>query len=154
MKKNKWNLGKWISGLCSAGVAVMGFGCNSEEGSGEGLMYGTPTSTFEIKGTVTDMDGNAVGNAAIRVVIPPDKDSGLYGMDLSKTDTQGAYKVGGELFTEIDMMKVVCIPEQPALEPDSVVVELNYIGNDKDKPWYSHAEKKVDFKLKEKKNAE
>lgn len=153
MKKNKWNLGKWISGLCSAGVAVMGFGCSSEEGSGEALMYGTPTSTFEIKGSVTDMDGKAVGNATIRVTLP-DKDSGLYSLDSSKSDTQGAYKVEGRSFPLNDV-KVVCIPEQPALEPDSVVVELNYIGNDKDKPWYEgHAEKKVDFKLKEKKNAE
>lgn len=152
MKKNKWNLGKWISGLCSAGVAVMGFGCSSEEG-GVALMYGTPTGTFEIKGSVTDMDGNAVGNTTIRVT-QPDIDSGLYSEGISKTDIQGEYKVEGRSFS-VSEMKVVCIPEEPTLEPDSVVVELEYTEEDKDNPWYEgHAEKKVDFKLKEKKNAE
>lgn len=152
----KINFSAMISRLCAAGIAFLGFGCNSdepEEGGGGELMYGTPTGSFEIHGSVSDPEGNEVPDAAIRVTFP-DLDSDLYQIAVTQTDAQGQYSLIAHDITR--KVKVVCVPEDPVLERDSTLVELVYkkeeFGNNM---WYKgHAEATVEFKLKSKQNNE
>ena len=49
-----------------AGLALLGFGC-SNDGGDYPVMYGSPIADFEVKGSVTDAEGNAVKDAEVRV---------------------------------------------------------------------------------------
>lgn len=149
MKQFKVNISSLLTRICAAGVALLGFNsCANEE-----CMYGTPYGTFEIKGSVTTENGEAVDNASIRFA-DPNAPSGLYPYDTSSTNNRGDYEIKGHGF--YPDLKVVCVPENEALEADSVVVNMDYISKSKKKdPWDSgHAEKIVDFKLKNKENKE
>ncbi|MDE5870013.1 MAG: radical SAM-associated putative lipoprotein, partial [Muribaculaceae bacterium] len=110
-------------------------------------MYGTPTGDFEIKGMVTSEDDQAVPDATVRVT-KPDMPSGTYSIETTKTDKDGKYTLKGVDFPTD--MKVVCIPDNPMLEADSTIVELDYKKDPKDKNTWNrgHAEATVDFRLK------
>lgn len=158
MKKsnhNYRNLRSITSRICMAVVAFLGFGCsedNNSEEPGEGIpcMYGTPTAVFEVKGKVADADGKEVGNAEIRVTyvnVP----SGIYPLGIDASDTAGSYNVGGEMtgYPE-DKVKVVCLPADKNLEPDSTIVTLKKV-NDGDGAWNTgKGTATVDFTLKKK----
>lgn len=140
---------KLISKLSTIGIALLGFGCSSSENEGD--MYGTPIGSFEFKGKVTDETGKSVEDATIKVTEPKGM-SGVYSMTEGKTDESGDYIVEGSTFP-IDSYKVVCLPDNPELQADSVMVDVEYIKDKKDKknPWYAgHADATVDFKLKKK----
>lgn len=153
MKKIKIRVNTLLSAVCSASIALLGFGCSSED-EDYPLMYGTPSGSFEIKGTVTTEDGKDVEGAIIRVT-KPETPSGLYSYKTGETDKGGKYLVEGSAFP-IDL-KVVCIPKETTLEADSVIVEAHYTA-DKDHPrgsWYNgHFKETVNFKLKNKKTEE
>lgn len=130
-----------ISTICYTFLSLFGFSCSSEQ-----CMYGTPIGDFEIKGAVTDEAGKEVHKAEIRVTYP-DTPSGIYCFKETSTDSKGNYEINGyEYLTE---MKVVCIPENTDLQPDSVIVKMNYKDADKHDPWdRGHAEATVNFTLK------
>lgn len=142
-----------LTRLCAGGMALLGFGCDGDYPGGGGDMYGTPVGTFEIKGKVVTEDGKEVAGAALRVTqeeIP----SGVYSITQTKSGNNGDYLMRSE-YTAVNNAKVVCLPDDPALEPDSTIVKLKYSGKrDKDNPWYrGHADATVDFKLKKKNNS-
>ncbi len=134
--------------LCAAGLAVLGFGCSSDEPNGLEPMYGTITGTFKIKGKVTTENGKNVPNAEVRVTIP-ELPSGVYPIAISKTEESGNYTLDG--LGSFKQLKVVCIPEDSNLEADSTIVDMKHLNDDKDSGWYQgEDEATVDFKLKNK----
>lgn len=152
MKLIKKNISSFLTGICSVLLSLLGFGCSSSPDEPDyPLMYGMPTGSFEIKGAVTDENGNDVENATIRVT-PPDYDSYLTNLT-DKTDAEGNYSISSSGI--LRSAKVVCIPQQSSLEADSIIVELDYKNWDKSDGWYrGHAEKTVDFILKSKNTSE
>lgn len=148
MKKISIRINKLVSRICAVGLSLLGFSCG--ESSEPQVMYGTPTGSFEIKGEVTSEDNKPVEGATLRVT-RPDIPSDLYSIESTDTDKEGNYVLKGSDFP--DDMKVVCIPDNPNLEADSVVVEMEYKKDPKNKnPWdCGHAEATVNFKLKNKK---
>ena len=150
MLNMKINFSALISRLCAMGVAFLGFGCSSsEDGGGELIcMYGTPTGSWEIRGSVTNQEGKSVAEATVRVTVP-ELDSDNHPIAETETDN-GAYSIEEGYF--VDRVKVVCVPEDPTLDADSTLVDLKYVKDRNDKnTWYiGHAEATVDFKLKPK----
>ncbi len=111
-------------------------------------MYGMPVGTFEIKGTVTDEENGKVSDAEIRVTFP-DAPSGIYSLQETNTDSKGHYSINGHEY--LPTMKIVCIPENADLQPDSTIVKLDYKDSDKHNSWdRGHAEATVNFNLKTK----
>ncbi len=145
------NFSAIVSRLCAAGMAILGFGCSSDE-PGDGdviLMYGTPTSSWEVHGSVKTQKGDVVPDATIRVTLP-EYDSDPNSIETAPTDAEGAYSVMGHLMTQ--KLKVVCVPDDPSLDADSTEVTLKYEKDKNDKnSWYrGHADATVNFKLKPK----
>lgn len=147
MNLKNFNFMGVVSRICGVLLAVLGFGCSSSDGPDGPLMYGTPTGSFEIKGHVMSEDGKAVEKATMRVT-DPQIPSGVYSSATAYTDFEGNYMVAGTCF--LDKMKVVCIPDDNRLEPDSVEVELKFIRDkDDENIWYmGKATATVDFNLK------
>lgn len=117
-------------------------------------MYGTPVGTFEIKGKVVTEDGKEVAGAAVRVT-QPDFPCGVFSYAEVKTGDNGTYiSTGNELLG--NKTKVVCIPDNPALEADSVIIDVKYTGkNNKNNPWdIGQANATVDFILKKKESGQ
>lgn len=148
MKKLNFSFSSIVSKLCVALMAFLGFGCDDKNGDGGLLMYGCPTGSWEIKGEVTDEADEAVPDATVRVTFP-DANSSEYTLSESQTDEAGFYISTGHSVTE--KLKVVCIPDDPALEPDSTIVKMQFSGGKKDNMWdLGSASATADFKLKKK----
>ncbi|MDE6022828.1 MAG: radical SAM-associated putative lipoprotein [Muribaculaceae bacterium] len=157
MIRIKKTISKLVSGICSVFLALIGYSCSKSDDSDNFLcMYGMPTGSFEIKGSVTTQEGEKVNNAEIRVAPPYFPSGECSDNEITITDHNGSYDI------ECDMMplksiKVVCLPCNSNLEADSVVVDMHYIKDpsQKDNSWYiGHAEETVNFTLKEKKQPE
>lgn len=144
MIKPYFRISTLLSRLCATGLAVLGFGCASDNSD----MYGTPIGSFEIKGIVTDENNNPIGNAEVRVTAP-ELPSGVYSMATAKTDSQGNYTAQG---TDLPLknLKVVCLPGESLLNADSTSVEVKYVKDKHDKNEWNvgKAEATVNFKLK------
>lgn len=138
------------SRVCMGAIALLGFSCSDENGGGEELMYGTPTADFEVKGMVTDAEGNPVKDAEVRVT-ETNACSGDYSIVNTHSGENGIYSTKGLMIgSPEDKLKVVCIPDDKSLEADSTIVKLNRVNNGKG-PWYNgKGEATVDFKLKNK----
>ncbi|MDE6368557.1 MAG: radical SAM-associated putative lipoprotein [Muribaculaceae bacterium] len=154
MKTFNRKISSLISKLCAACLAVLGYSCSSSS-SDIPLMYGMPVGDFEIKGSVTDEDGDAVENAEIRVTYA-EAPSGLYSPFRTRTDEKGKYQIEERLWRS--ELKVVCVPNNSTNEADSVIVKLDYkhdgIHEDKDAWYEGFAEETVNFKLKKKEQPE
>ncbi len=149
MQRLTTRLSAFLSQVCAVAIAWLGFGCSADEP----CMYGTPTGSFEIKGQVTTEEGAPVKGARIRVT-ESDRPSGIFYLDEVQTGTDGRYMTAGSDYARKEL-KVVCLPDNPALEADSVIVDVRHIDNGKDDPWnLGHAKATVDFKLKKKQSAE
>lgn len=144
MKKINEKMMAVVSHLCVAVLSLLGFSCS--DGS-EPDMYGTPTGTFEAKGAVTDETGSPVEDAEVRVTYP-EISSDKYSFASVKTNSGGDYAVKGES-TGVKEVKVVCVPPGD-LEPDSVIVTLNYDKKGSDGWYIGKASFTADFKLKKK----
>ncbi len=74
-------------------------------------------------------------------------------METATTDAYGQYITQGETYGG-DKLKVVCLPSDPTLEADSVIVKLTY-NKENAGAWYDgYAVETVDFKLKPKQISE
>lgn len=147
MKTISHRLSSLLAAICSSLLSLLGFSsCSNPEDVPD--MYGMPVGDFEIKGAVTDEAGKNIENAEIRVTYP-DAPSNPYSITTVTTDAEGRYKLSGrDLLPEA---KVVCIPEQSDLKPDSVIVKLQYKNPDKHNSWdLGHAKETVNFTLKTK----
>ena len=122
MKKVYRSISSFSAWLCALGLSLLGYSCDeiSEPGS---CMYGTPNGDYEIKGSVTTEDGKPVDNATIKVT-GPQIPSGEYSYSTTTTNQEGAYQTTGNNIP--DDLKVVCIPSDPTLEPDSTIVKMKY----------------------------
>ena len=133
-----------LASICSAVLSLLGFGCSSFHEPE--VMYGIPTGDFEVKGTVTDEAGGEVSKAEIRVTVP-ESPSGIFSLAATSTDSKGNYEVKGYEF--LPEIKVVCIPEEAGLQPDSVIVKMDFKKPDKHNEWdWGHSEATVNFTLK------
>ena len=71
MKKLQLNIPAMAARLCAAGLAMLGLSaCESQK-----AMYGSPVSSFEIKGMVETESGESVSDAS--VIIRKTSDSGF-----------------------------------------------------------------------------
>lgn len=153
MKKtnhNYRNLGSVTSRICMAALALLGFGCSDDNGGGEPDMYGTPTAKFEVKGKVTDANGNGVRNAEVRIT-EKGRPSGVFSILKVKSDESGSYNLSGTIVgSPNEELKVVCIPADENLKADSTGVSLKKVENG-DGAWYlGKGTATVDFRLKKK----
>ncbi len=142
MKFISKHVSTFFASICSTLLSILGFSsCTDNE-----VMYGMPFGSFDIKGSVTDDNGTPVSDAEMRVTFL-DMPSGVFSIDSSRTQPQGTYNLkGSEWATKL---KIVCIPYQSDLQPDSVIVDMKYKGADGE--WYKgHAESTVNFILKDK----
>ena len=140
MIANNLPLKAFSKAICSSLLTLMGFSsCSDNE-----VMYGMPFGSFEIKGTVTDENGNCIENAEIRVTLP-EQSSGIESFGSTRTGYDGNYAIRKNEWS--GRLKVVCIPAQTEFQPDSVIADMNYKGSHGE--WdKGHAEKKVNFRLK------
>lgn len=132
-----------------AGLALLGFGCS--DGGDYPLMYGSPIADFEVKGSVTDAEGNAVKDAEVSVTAP-EAPSGVYSIGRDTTNVSGSYNVSEDrrIGSPSEKVKVVCVPADDSLEADSTVVTLKKVS-DGDGDWYcGKGEATVNFRLKKK----
>lgn len=150
MKNGNFRFSAIVSKLCMVLMAFLGYGCNDKDGGDDDqlLMYGCPMGHWEIKGEVTDEADEPVSDATVKFTHPT-LNSGEYSISEVKTDEAGFYSSdGAETAGEF---KVVCIPDDPALEPDSTVVRLIYSGGNPNNMWdMGSASATVNFKLKKK----
>lgn len=147
MKKVYRSISSFTAWLSAIGLSLLGYSCNLLNTPD---MYGTPIGDYEIKGCVSTDDGKPVENASIRVTAP-DYPSGVFSYSTTSSNKEGAYETDGSCSP--GDLKVVCIPSDPTLEPDSTVVKMSYekTKNKKGDGWYEGLAKKVvDFKLKKK----
>lgn len=144
----KSKLSALISRFCVAMLALLGYSCGSSSVYPD-IMYGTPTGSFEIKGTVTNEKGEPLRDALIRVA-DPNVDSGIWSIERSVTNDGGNYDINGS-WSASDKLKIVCIPPGNAYKTDSITVPVKYVydKDHKKDTWYiGHASLTVDFKLK------
>lgn len=149
MSNIKNHFSTMLMGVCSALLSLLGFSCSSKE---EPLMYGMPTGDFEIKGAVTTEDGTPVKDAEIRVTLV-DAPSGMFSFETTSTNADGDYTAIGRSYADPEL-KVVCVPSNPQLEADSVIVEMHYNKDNADSWCVGDAKEIVNFKLKSKTAAE
>lgn len=149
MKKSFVKVSTLLSRICAGALIFLGVGCSSDDDDPSmGVMYGTLNSEFEIKGSVSDPEGNPVPDAKI-VVGYPLVPSTQYNCGVGVTSKTGSYNVKGKDYSS--EFKVVCLPNNPNLEADStnVKAEFKHVSGTNLK-----AEINVDFTLKEKKTEE
>ncbi|MBP3299139.1 MAG: radical SAM-associated putative lipoprotein [Muribaculaceae bacterium] len=144
-----FSLSAILARMCAACLALLGFGCSSDDKDPDVLcMYGTPTGDYEIKGKVSNENGDPVSGASIRATDPHDH-SGEFAHIKTVTGSDGSYSMARS--GDNRMIMVVCTPADRSLEPDSVVVTLDFKGDAKG--WnLGHAEQTVDFTLKKKRS--
>jgi len=135
-----------VASILSSIIAMLGFSaCGNEE-----LMYGTPTGTFEVKGTVTDSDGSPMSGAYVihRRGIHGDQTAG-YSLpgDTAVTGSNGSYILSGEAYDQ--SIKLVCKPNNNEFEADSTNIPLRFTGGNGE--WdKGHADAIQDFTLRKK----
>ena len=129
-----------LKAMSSSLLTLLGFSsCSDNE-----VMYGMPFGSFEVKGAVTDDNGKPVSDAEIRVTLPT-LPSGIESLGTTQTGDDGNYDISESGWPS--KLKIVCIPSQSELLPDSVIVDMKYKGGDKE--WnMGHAEKTINFRLK------
>lgn len=142
---------KFFSKLCMLLIGLLGFASCSSDDDGEevekAVMYGGPYATFEVKGKVTDSQGNPVEGATMRVTMHK-YPSGYCSIDKSTTDVEGSFTLVSKYGHPFDSVKVVCLPQGDKLQADSTAIGLKYTGG---KGWYTgDASAEVNFKLKDK----
>ncbi|MDE6669760.1 MAG: radical SAM-associated putative lipoprotein [Muribaculaceae bacterium] len=150
----------WAS-FCATILGLLGFGCSNEDEPPEGMlcMYGTPTATFEIKGRVLTEKGSiGVPDAVIKVMDIPQPNPYFPDEELPAAHTYfrtvtsefGFYSATGSLYPT-NRVKVACVPLESKFQPDTVIIELEYVKTDNNDSWdEGTAKAEVNFKLKEK----
>ena len=154
------NLKKWLSAMLGVIISLLGFSSCDEHAD----MYGSPYTEFELKGSVTDTDGNPVENASITIKQKYEHGylAGQYMPVYSWDPTNGDKRKGS--FTNVrgeyvlaaspylDEIRVICTPENTDLAADSTDIQVTYTKKKgKKDDWYEGSyEGVVNFVLKKK----
>ena len=109
-----------LSSLCVAGLTVFATGCSSNDDEPGKINRDLPFGRYSIKGNVSAADSGLPLEAEMRISIPTDP-SGVKSIQTNKTEDDGKYYFSDET-NVYEAFKVVCIPKDPAYDPDSVVV--------------------------------
>lgn len=142
-----FNFSSVVSRLCAVLMAFLGFSCHNKAGD-DLCMYGSPTSTWEIKGEVTDEANLPVTDATIKVTYTG-ANSSEYSLVTTNTDEAGNYIAAKQIY--VDALKVVCLPGDPGLRADSTVVKLKYSDTAENDDWnMGNASATVNFSLSKK----
>lgn len=151
------SLNRFTAVLFSGIIALLGFSSCEDDGGMNVVMYGAPYGEFEVKGTVTDVDGNPLENTQIitRPVVR-DYDGNqyvhYYNSDTTYTDAYGNFELNNDNAFS-DYLRIVANPANKTLESDSIRQRLNYSGGDNS--WYmGKAKITQDFILKPAENKE
>ncbi|WP_018338380.1 radical SAM-associated putative lipoprotein [Butyricimonas synergistica] len=171
LSKNYWS--KSWGWLLSSFLVVLGFTACDDDTGGE-CMYGSPTTTFSIKGKVQNEVGQAL--SGVRVVIPkcefyqvatenfiPDQPIMTVEIrDTLYTDREGHFErvfydfPADTVRYEMQFYDITPQPGIPPYEPDTL--KVTFLRGDlktskDDGEWYrGHAEKEITVVLKEKKD--
>lgn len=107
--------------MLSGVLALLGYSCSDEKED----MYGTPVGTYEVKGTVSDAEGNPVSGAKVA--------SGLVdspvNIDSTLTNSKGEYALKGVIFPT-NTLRMICTPSDKDMKADTANVELKFKGGD------------------------
>lgn len=157
MKKSFNSVSVLLSRLFAGGLVLFGFGCSSDDDEPDmPVMYGVPTGTFEVKGSVTASDGQTSSPVEANIIVTlPNAPSSIYKLGEAKNAEEGQYEIRGTSST--NKLKVVCLPLDPAFQPDSTVVEGKFERPTGTRDFWmdlGHVKVDVDFELKEKKAEE
>lgn len=156
MKKITETVSSLLSRILAGALVIFGYGCSSDEDEtleNMQCMYGGPTGTFELKGSVTAANAESTTPVAAKVIVTaPNYPSTLpFCYATEKTSDNGQFDINGE--TTSNELKVVCVPNDPGLESDSVVVKVKFEEVTPKRDFWidmGHTNVNVDFKLKEK----
>lgn len=141
MKKISIKASHLINAAFAAVLGMLGFSCLEPYD-----MYGTPTGSFEVKGTVTNNNNVPVENA---MVILRQTTSYMEPSDTTYTNAKGSYLLKVKNAWPANKVKLVCKPQDNELLADSVYIEPEFKGGN---GWDSGTAKiEHDFKLKAKK---
>ncbi len=145
MKKIRITAGTIVRAMLAGALTLLGFSsCGDDE-----LMYGTPTSYYEIKGTVKTEAGNRVEGAQVIMRTLDGKNAHTYPQDIVTTDSKGEYLLKTSGWPNPNI-RIVCRPQDNTLEADSVDMSVSF--KDADGIWdRGTARETVDFTLKFKK---
>lgn len=140
-----------IISWCNAGLsmlmAALGFsscGSNSPFGGAE-CLYGCPTATFDVKGTIVNEKNEAVN--AVSVSLKEKHNDAYVLVSQSNTDERGQYGCGTITQSAEATFRIVVEDPEGRYEADSTEVTMKSIGGDG--KWnMGRAEEVKDFKLK------
>ena len=92
-ERMKAKLTHWYNALAATLLSLLGFSSCGENGLGGGgeCLYGTPTSTFQVKGNVTDEEGTPIQGIKTKVEV---KYGGWAKDSIAYTDSKGNYLLG------------------------------------------------------------
>ena len=87
----------WYNALAATLLSLLGFSSCGENGlnGGSECLYGTPTSTFQVKGNVTDEDGTPI--KGIKAKVEVGKGGLAKGNIVAETDSKGNYVLDNAL---------------------------------------------------------
>lgn len=135
MKKLQLKVSTLIGRMCAFGLAVLGITSCSGDSEDYPCMYGSPTGTFEIKGTVVTKDGTPVDTASIYVKDVKTASPLTNPYKPIKTDSDGKFLIEYKGFPS-EKVRVICVPgDKSGLATDSVDFNLEYKNRDKSDSW-------------------
>ncbi len=87
----------WYNALAATLLSLLGFSSCGENGlnGGNECLYGTPTSTFQVKGNVTDEEGSPI--KGIKAKVEVGKGGLSKGNIVAETDSKGNYVLDNAL---------------------------------------------------------
>lgn len=132
------HLAHYLNRLVVLALALLGFAsCSSDDEEDEPylMMYGTPYSSYEIKGKVVNSNNTPVGDAIVIVKEGYYNNEFFYPRDTVKVESNGDYKTVGSIFPG-KTLRLVAV-DQTTQQRDSVeVVTDPKIDSNNTDPWY------------------
>lgn len=128
-----------LNRLAAIMIALLGFSsCSDDEEDipDVPLMYGVLTPTFEVKGTVTNVDNQPIGEALIYQKIGAKTEEGLtfHPSGVTKTDKEGKYTIQAPAFNQY-YLRIIAIDEATQAK-DSAEIQIPSTQGADGKPTY------------------
>lgn len=156
MIKNLITVKSFLASLSGTALALLGFSSCSDENGGDDvlLMYDTPYTTYEIKGSVVDEMDHPVENAEITVKAKYIHACKLVGIKpVVTTDVNGNYRLEDSADDLEKYYTIICSPQQEDLAVDSV--NVTPVFSNGDGGWFlGNTVVEQNFRLKSKKTTD